>query len=330
MAGGMGRIVAALIRCAKISRCTFGARGALAWPIQPSLLRASAPALFLFPGCGRGTTFARSASCVDRDRLRTSRTGTIGNGWLDCSLPRAATPPRENMRWRFAHRLVLLRAGTGNTSRRSGPTSSGSYSALRGRGRQPSCQGEDCRNNAADPGVQKSAWPDQVCPLEHSKNARGRSRDTCRGCVSVSSNKESQGARHLAAEISTGKMPSLLPDAPFAGRVHQLPGWPRKHERARGMMAHCPVSLHPRGGVPFEEDRMRIDNCGDVPSLAKGAAQASLAMDCHSELADAPAHAHDWRRRNLEKPATGASASGPAQSFRTQDVRTQTAESAVR
>jgi len=159
-------------------------------------------------------------------------------------------------------------------------------------------------------------------------NTRPFSRDTCRRCVSVSSNKESQGARHLAAEISTGKKPPFLLDAPFAGRVHQLPGWPRKHERARGMMAHCPVSLHPRGGVPFEEERMRCSDRGKMPFLPRRAPRAAVSLNCRIQLTDARTHARG--RRNLEQPGVSAGAIGSAVAFRVQCVRFQSAERSVR
>lgn len=159
-------------------------------------------------------------------------------------------------------------------------------------------------------------------------NTRPFSRDTCRRCVSVSSNKESQGARHLAAEISTGKKPPFLPDAPFAGRVHQLPGWPRKHERARGMMAYCPVSLHPRGGVPLEEERMRCGDRGEVPFLTRSAPRAAFSLNRRIQFADARTHARG--RRELEQPRVSAREIGPAEVFRVQCVRFQSAEGSVR
>jgi len=159
-------------------------------------------------------------------------------------------------------------------------------------------------------------------------NIRPFSRDTCRRCVSVSSNKESQGARQLAAEISTGKKPPFLPDPPFAGRVHQLPGWPRKHERARGMMAHCPVSLNPRGGVPFEEERMRCGDRGEVPFLPRRAPRAAFSLNYRIQLTDARTHARG--RRKLEQPGVSARAIGRAEAFGVQCVRFQSAEGSVR
>lgn len=73
---------------------------------------------------------------------------------------------------------------------------------------------------------------------------------------------------------------------------------------------------------------MRCGDRGEVPFLTRSAPRAAFSLNRRIQFADARTHARG--RRKLEQPRMSAREIGPAEVFRVQCVRFQSAEGSVR